>query len=142
MDVRFQMLPEIEELHKRVDQIEKQKNQEVLTLVEILSNATFFGEIKKANCEYSKNGQCSFFILKSEAENKIPIATECRIKQCKETSLHCHIELSNISCTLCQRPNNDPKTNSPQHISKKSKKIQNTRQLDINKKTNRGNEKC
>ena len=123
MDVRFQMVTEIEELHKRVDKIEKQKNQEVLTLVEILSNATFFGEIKKANCEYSKNGQCSFFILKSEVKNKIPIASECRIKQCKEPSLHCHIELSNISCTLCQRTNNGPEIHSSERTSKKSKDI-------------------
>jgi hypothetical protein len=130
------MVTELEELHKRVDKIEKQKTQEVLTLVEILSNATFFGEIKKANCEYSKNGQCSFFILKSEAKNKIPIATECRIKQCKEPSLHCHIELSNISCTLCQRTNNDPIMCSPQKISKKSKNFQNAGQLKINKKIN------
>jgi len=123
MDVRFQMVTELEELHKRVDKIEKQKNQEVLTLVEILSNATFFGEIKKANCEYAKNGQCSFFILKSEAKNKIPIASECQIKQCKEPSLHCHIELSNISCTLCQRTNNGPEIHSSEHTSKKSKDI-------------------
>lgn len=108
MDVRFPMVTEIEELHERMDRIEKQKNQEILTLVEILSNAEFFGEIKKANCEYSKNGQCGFFILESEAKNKIPIATECRIKQCKESSLHYHIELSNISCTLCQETNNVP----------------------------------
>jgi hypothetical protein len=97
------MVTEIEELHKRVDKIEKQKIQEVLTLVEILSNATFFGEIKKANCEYPKNGQCGFFTLNSEAKNKIPIATECRIKHCREPSLHYHIEVSNISCTLCQK---------------------------------------
>ena len=103
MDVRFQMVTEIEELHKRVDKIEKQKNQEVLALVEILSNATFFGEIKKANCEYAKNEQCSFFTLEGEAKNKMPIASNCRIKQCKEPTLHCHIELSNISCTLCQK---------------------------------------
>jgi hypothetical protein len=117
------MVTELEELHKRVDKIEKQKNQEILTLVEILSNATFFGEIKKANCEYAKNGQCSFFILKSEAKNKMPIATECRIKQCKEPSLHCHIELSNISCTLCQITNNGPEIRSSEHTSKKSKDI-------------------
>ena len=54
----------IEELRTRVDKIEEQKNQEILTLVEILSNATFFGEIKKANCEYAKNGQCGYFVLK------------------------------------------------------------------------------
>ena len=101
MDVRFRMITELEELHKRVDKIEKQRNQEVLTLVEILSNAAFFGGIKKAKCENVRNGQCSFFILKNEAKNKIPIATDCRVKHCKESSLHCHIELSDITCALC-----------------------------------------
>jgi len=97
------MVTEIDELHKRVDKIERQNYQEVLTLVEIMSNATFFGEIKQSNCEFAKDGQCSFFILRSEDKNKIPIAAECRIKECRETSSHCHIETSNISCTFCQR---------------------------------------
>jgi hypothetical protein len=132
MDARFQMVTEIEELHKRVEKIEKQESQEVLTLVEILSNVTFFGEIKKANCEYSKNGQCSFFILKSEMKNKIPIVTECRIKQCEEQSLHGHIELSNITCSLCQRTDNPQKYTRPI----KSKKSQNTKQHKIDKRIN------
>ncbi len=78
------MVTEIDDLHRRVDKIEKQNNEEVLALVEILSNATFFGEIKKSNCEYAKNGQCGFFVLDGEDKNKIPIITECRIKECKE----------------------------------------------------------
>ena len=121
MDVRFQMDNKINELHKRVDKIEQQKNEEVLALVEILSNTTFFGEIKKANCEYAKNGQCSFFILDTEAKNKIPIASECKIKQCVEPSVHCHIEISNISCTLCQRTNYDPKKHHSQDTPRKSR---------------------
>jgi hypothetical protein len=106
MDVRFPMGTELEALGKRVDIIEKQRNQEVLTLVEILSNATFFGEIKKANCEYAKNGQCGLFILKSDEKNTIPIVTDCRIKNCQESIQHCHIELSNITCALCEMNNN------------------------------------
>lgn len=97
------MVTDIDELHRRIDQIEKQNNEEVLALVEILSNATFFGEIKKTNCEYAKDGQCSFFILDGEKRNKIPIVSECRIRECQEPYLHCHIEISNISCILCQR---------------------------------------
>jgi hypothetical protein len=97
------MVTEIDELHRRVDKIERQKSEEVLALVEILSNATFFGEIKKSNCGYAKDGQCSFFVLDGEDRNKMPIITECRIKGCDEPYFHCHIELSNISCTLCQR---------------------------------------
>lgn len=103
MDVRRLMVTELDELHRRVDKIERQKTEEILALVEILSNATFFGEMKKSNCEYSKDGQCSFFVLDDEERNKMPIITECRIRECQEPYLHCHIELSNISCTLCQR---------------------------------------
>ena len=121
MDVGFRMDNRIDELHKRVDKIEQQKNQEVLALVEILSNTTFFGEIKKANCQYAKDGQCSFFILDTETENKIPIASECKIKQCKEPSVHCHIEISDISCTLCQRTNYGPKKNCSQGTLRKTK---------------------
>jgi hypothetical protein len=93
----------LKELNKRLDKLEKQKIEEILTLVEILSNATFFGEIKQANCEYAKNGQCSFFMLETEAKDKIPIATKCRIKNCTEPAPHCHIEPSHITCALCQR---------------------------------------
>jgi hypothetical protein len=96
------MITELEALSKRIDKIEKQKADEVLTLVEILSNAAFFGEIKKASCEYAKESQCSFFILTSEAKGKIPIVSDCRVNQCSETSLHCHLELSNITCALCE----------------------------------------
>jgi hypothetical protein len=112
------MATEIQDLNKRVEKIERQKKQEILTLVEILSNATFFGEIKKANCEYPKNGQCSFFILETEAKNKIPIATKCRIKQCKNLPHHCHIEVTNITCALCQNTNNGPIISSSKNISK------------------------
>jgi hypothetical protein len=108
MESDFQMVTELEELQKRVDRIEKQKNQEVLSLVEILSNATFFGEVKKANCTFSKNGQCSFFILKSDVKNKIPIVSDCRIENCEESRLHYHLELSNITCALCEISNIDP----------------------------------
>ena len=96
------MANQSEELHLRLDKLEKQKNQEVLALVEILSNATFFGELKKANCQYAINGQCALFILKNDAKNKLPLISECRIKQCEKSAKHYHIELSNITCTLCQ----------------------------------------
>jgi hypothetical protein len=96
------MITELEALSKRIDKIEKQKADEVLTLVEILSNAAFFGEIKKAGCEYAKEGQCSFFILVGEVKDKIPIFSDCRVSQCSETSLHFHLELSNITCALCE----------------------------------------
>jgi hypothetical protein len=97
------MITNAEELNSRLSRLEKQNDEEVLTLVEILSNATFFGEIKKANCKYVKNGQCSFFVLRTEAKNKIPTVKDCRIKDCKEPFLHCHLELTNITCSLCQQ---------------------------------------
>ena len=93
----------LEQLNQRLGKPEEQNDQEVLTLIEILSNATFFGEMKKINCESAKNGQCGFFVLKTEAQNKIPVVTECRIRSCKEPSFHYHIEPSNITCTLCQK---------------------------------------
>ncbi len=93
---------EIDQLHRRIDKLERLRNEEALTLVEILANITFFGELQKSQCEHAKNGQCSFFILSDEAIGKIPVATNCRIKQCKEPDPHCHIELSNISCALCR----------------------------------------
>jgi hypothetical protein len=99
------MVNQLEELHLRLDKLEKQKNQEILTLVEILANATFFGELKKTNCHYAINGQCGLFVLQNDAKNKIPTVSECRIKQCAESAKHYHIKLSNITCTLCQEAN-------------------------------------
>jgi hypothetical protein len=119
------MLTQLEELNARVDKMEKQRKQEVLTIVEILSNATFFVEVKKANCEYTKNGQCSFFILKDEAKDKIPIVTDCRITHCKKSPIHCHLELSNITCALCQISDNGPTIGVSKRMSRKSKNIQN-----------------
>ena len=94
---------EIDEIHRRLDKLEEQKKDEVLTLVEILSNLTFFGEVKKESCGHSKNGQCTYFVLKNDARNKIPVVSECRIEECKEPALHCHLELSDITCSLCPK---------------------------------------
>jgi hypothetical protein len=96
------MTIEIDQLHRRLDKIEQLKNEEALTLIEILSNITFFGELKKTQCVHAKNGQCNFFILMTEAKGKIPIAADCRINLCKEDEPHCHLELSNIACALCE----------------------------------------
>jgi hypothetical protein len=101
MDVRSKMTIEIDQLQRRIEKIEKLKNEEALTLVEILANITFFGDLKKTQCEHAKNGQCNFFVLSKEAKGKIPISTDCRIKLCEEVVPHCHLELSNISCALC-----------------------------------------
>ena len=128
------MVTDIDDLHRRVDKIERQNSEEVLALVEILSNATFFGEIKKTNCEYAKDGQCSFFVLDGEERNKMPIISECRIKECQEPYDHSHIEISNISCVLCQRIVTGPETEVSKLASKKSKdNFQNA--VKINKKT-------
>ncbi len=92
----------LEELNQRVEKIENEKNAEILTLVEILSNMSFFGEMKQKNCKYSKNGQCCYFSLKKTAKKKIPIVSDCRIPDCNVPQPHCHIELSNITCSMCQ----------------------------------------
>jgi hypothetical protein len=94
---------QIEELTQRLDKLEEQNKQEILTLIELLANATFFGETKKSNCEHAKNGQCTFFIVMSEEKYAIPIVTKCRIRGCIEQTRHYHLELSNITCTLCQK---------------------------------------
>ncbi len=96
------MMAELEELQKRVDRIEEAKEEEILTLVELLSNIAFFGKINRDDCTYSKNGQCGFFTLESEEENKIPIVSKCRIPNCDTAFDHYHIEASDITCTLCQ----------------------------------------
>jgi hypothetical protein len=91
----------LDELAKRVEKLEKQNTQQIVTLVEILSNATFFGDLKKASCEYAKDGQCKLFFLKKEPEFTIPIATACRIKNCGNAPDHFHIEISNLTCSFC-----------------------------------------
>ena len=99
------MVSNIQHLKDRMDKLERQKDDQTLVLVELLSNASFFGEIKKTNCQYAKNGQCGFFIIEGRAEKKIPIVTDCRIDSCPELALHSHIELSSITCSLCQEIN-------------------------------------
>ena len=91
----------LEEINIRLDKLEKQDLQNILSLLEIMSSATFFGEMKKTKCEYSKEGQCSFFFLKKETKNRLPIALDCRIEDCKDMPGHCHLELSNLTCTFC-----------------------------------------
>ena len=95
----------LEELDRRINKIERQKEQEILTLVEILSNAKFFGEIKKSICLNASNGQCSYFIIKNDVKNTLPIVTNCRIKNCQEETEHGHIEISDITCSLCHVTN-------------------------------------
>jgi len=99
--MRDEMLKRLEELENRLEKLEKHGFEDTLTLIEILSNITFFGRLKMEKCEYAKEGQCGFFTLKSNAKRKIPIATECRINGCKDEPSHYHIELSNVTCTLC-----------------------------------------
>jgi hypothetical protein len=89
--------------------------QDLLTLLEIMSNVYFFGGMKKTNCEHAKNGQCSLFYLQSDAKNKVPVATECKITGCSDNHDHCHLEISNVTCTFC------PQWNNSQYIVKSDK---------------------
>ena len=132
MGVKFSMIAELEELRKRIDKIEKQKTDEVFTLIEILSNAAFFGKIKQAGCENAKDGQCSFYILSSEAQGKIPIVSTCHIKRCEESSLHFHIELSHITCAMCEKSNRS--TTSQYGAQIKAKKYQEKNKAQKNSK--------
>jgi hypothetical protein len=92
---------QLDEIETRLTRLEKQDYQDLIPLLEIISSATFFGEMKKITCDYAKEHQCGFFFLKKEAKNKLPIVTDCEIKNCDEKSDHCHLELSNLTCTLC-----------------------------------------
>ena len=91
----------LEGLTQRLQEIENNKDQEILALVEVLANATFFGQMKKALCQHAKDGQCSLYVVDSSSPGQIPFTDSCRIKECREQSKHSHIELSNITCGLC-----------------------------------------
>jgi len=101
---------QLEEIKIRLEKLEKQGFQNLMPLLEIMSSATFFGEMKKTSCEYAKEGQCGFFFLEKEAKNRLPIATDCRINDCKDIPGHCHLELSNLTCTLCPLSSMRPET--------------------------------
>jgi len=107
----------LEELKARIDKLENRDIEELLTILEIMSNVTFFGEMKRANCEYSKYEQCSLFCLQSGAKNKIPAATECRIPDCAAAYSHCHLEANNLTCTFCPQWRN---VNTLSDLSKKA----------------------
>jgi len=95
-------LPELDELKKRLTSLEKRNEEEMLILVEFLSNISFFGQLKKEKCENAKNNQCAYFLVPKEEKNKLPIIVECAINDCK-SSLHYHLETSNITCCLCYK---------------------------------------
>lgn len=94
-------LKRLEKIEKRLKKLEIQEFQDTLTLVEMLSNISFFGNLKKKNCKFAKQEQCSFFLVKGNLKKTIPLATECKIHSCEEKSSHCHIELCNATCAIC-----------------------------------------
>jgi len=51
---------ELEKLKIRLAQLEKQSVQDTILLIEIMSSATFFGEMKKSNCKYAKKVNAAF----------------------------------------------------------------------------------
>jgi len=91
----------LEQFEKRLIELEKHGFEDTVTIVEILSNITFFGTLKMEKCEHAKDGQCELYFLRTDAKKKIPIATDCRIKECRAQPNHCHLELSKITCALC-----------------------------------------
>ncbi len=100
-------------LKTRINKLEQQGFDQYATLLEIMSNATFFGDIKRVSCEHANNGQCAFYVLKKTgSQDKIPIAAQCRLEDCSIDEDHYHLEISNITCALCPRWQNNanPKT--------------------------------
>ncbi len=93
---------ELTDLKMRVSKLEQRSFDEYVTLLEILSNATFFGDMKKGTCEHAKNGQCTLFVLKKEAtDRKVPVVTKCKVSECEQKSDHYHFDTSNVTCSLC-----------------------------------------
>jgi len=116
------------EIENRVQNLEKTSEEQVLTLVELLSNLTFFGELKRSSCVYLKDGQCARFSLE-EFEEKLPMVSKCRISGCKATTQHYHLEISNICCGLCHEVNWDRLESSSANLpSKNGKKPSNKSQ--------------
>jgi len=89
------------ELQKRIEKLERHDLEDALTLVEILNNLAYFGDLKMQRCEHAKNGQCSLFLIRTEARGKIPVVTDCRINDCKDKTQHCHLEVSRVTCAFC-----------------------------------------
>ncbi len=92
---------EVEKLKTRLNKLEEKSLDEYTALLEIMSNATFFGNLKKESCQYSKNGQCSRYALKNGSTRTLPVVAQCRIKDCEVLPSHNHIEVSNLACSLC-----------------------------------------
>jgi hypothetical protein len=91
----------LEDFEQRLSKLEKQGSEQVLTLVEILSNMAFFGSANIEECKHAKDGQCGFFFLKEESKKTLPTSMDCRIEDCTCKSPHCHLELSKMTCALC-----------------------------------------
>jgi hypothetical protein len=89
--------------------------------LEIMSNVTFFGGIKKASCKYARNDQCSLFHLQSGAKNKIPLVSECGIPDCNFPNSHLHLEVSNVTCVFCPHYNNQVASEEDIRISSRRK---------------------
>jgi len=96
-----ELLKRLTDLEKRIEAMEKHGFEDTLTLIEILGNAAYFGNLKMEKCEYAKQGQCSLFLLRTDARGKIPMVTDCRIDNCKGEKGHCHLEVSRVTCAFC-----------------------------------------
>jgi hypothetical protein len=92
---------DVEEYVSRLQTLEKREFEDALTLIELLSNITFFGGLKRDTCRHAVKGQCRLFMLKRDSTKKLPLATECRITECQKKPSHSHIELSNTTCAFC-----------------------------------------
>jgi hypothetical protein len=117
------MTIEIEDLYRRLEKIEYQRTDEVLTLVELLANISFFGDMKKTSCSYARNGQCCYFVVNNEAKNTLPLSSDCRIKECQESSPHRHIELTNVTCAICDVAKESTLTSNSAAVKNKKRRI-------------------
>lgn len=96
-----ELIKRFTELEKRIEKLEKHSLEDTLTLIEILSNVAYFGNLKMEKCEHAKQGQCSLFLIRNDAKGKIPMVTDCRIDDCNREVGHCHLEVSKVTCAFC-----------------------------------------
>lgn len=95
-------ISDLKSLRNRVESIQTQSEEQILTLIEILANANFFGQQRKDNCEYLKNDLCTYYAIPNDNARKLPIMIECKIANCK-SSPHLHIRATDIGCCLCKK---------------------------------------
>jgi hypothetical protein len=95
------MVIDVEDLDKRVDKMQRQKEQETWLSLKYLQTQRSLKKLKKQTANMQKMfNACCFKVKNRKKQN--PIFTKCRIKKCIEKSQHGHIEIPKITRSICQ----------------------------------------